>query len=373
MRSLILADRSIARRERAMLSRLEVGLADEGVRVVHAVPRLAMEEGTVGLYSTAVGYDDGGLAIGRRGRARRLLRAIHAVEQEGVDPDFDVVHAFGVGCWPFAMELARQTGAGVLLELWRSSAIAQAAGMTGKSLSAVPVRYVVSESSVGSALRKRAATASVVSAPWGVHAPATHRSVFDAQRPLAVAVLADAGDAKATGAALSGLLEATKALGVEVLLFLGTEDGIPAREAAIWSVARKLGVLDRLSMVPEMEARREPVVQMDMLVLPEASGRQRTLALEAMANGMLVVALADPFVESLTQGVTARLVPTAAPHDWAGAFAALLNDRGAAEAQVRAAHAWVREHRSASSQVAGVIKAYEQLIPLRPTAEAAAR
>ncbi len=38
MRILIIADESFASRERAMLSRLEVGLADEGVRVVHVIP-----------------------------------------------------------------------------------------------------------------------------------------------------------------------------------------------------------------------------------------------------------------------------------------------------------------------------------------------
>ena len=38
MRVLILADGLFATRERALLSRLEVGLADEGVRVVQATP-----------------------------------------------------------------------------------------------------------------------------------------------------------------------------------------------------------------------------------------------------------------------------------------------------------------------------------------------
>ena len=38
MRALILADRSFAARERDMLTRVQVGLIDEGVRVVEAIP-----------------------------------------------------------------------------------------------------------------------------------------------------------------------------------------------------------------------------------------------------------------------------------------------------------------------------------------------
>jgi hypothetical protein len=366
MHVLILADRSMALRERAMLMRLEVGLADEGVRVVHGVPRAPGDAQPQGLYSTAVAYDDSALAVGRTRRVRRFLHAVERAEQDAVggEPGFDIVHAFGVGCWPFALEIARQTGAGVLLELWRSSAIAQAAVLASRQ-HPTDMRFAVSESPIAAELRKRAGAAVVVRAPWGVHASSAPRPAFAGTRPLAAALLADAGDARATRAALAGLAEATSAAGVEFLLFLGTEDGAPAREAAVWSAARKLGILDRLSMVPEMEARREPVLQMDMLLLPEPTGRERTLALEAMGSGMIVVAVADPFIESLADGVTARLIAQQTPEAWRAGLTGLLSDRAAAADLGRSAHAWVRDHRAASSQVADVLRAYAQFEPRR--------
>lgn len=358
-----------------MLMRLEVGLADEGVRVVHGVPRQALEDQATGLYSTAVGYDDGRLAIGRSRRVGRFLRAVQRAQQEagGGDDGVDVVHAFGVGCWSFALEVSRQTGAGLLLELWRSSAIAQAAALASRTSHPTLLRFAVSEPAISSALRKRSPNAMVVSAPWGVHSAASPRPVYSGGRPLAVAMLADAGDVRAASAALSGLAEATKLAGVDFLIFLGTEDGSPAREAAVWGAARKLNLLDRLSMVPEMEARREPVLQMDALLLPEASGRERSLVLEAMGNGMLVIAAADPFVESLAEGKTARLITQSTAEAWRVGLSQLLTDSGAAAALGRSAHAWVREHRTASEQVAHVLRAYAQFEPVRPTSGAGAR
>ena len=60
LRVLMMADRSFARREHAMLRRLEVGLIDEGVRVLRATPAGSPEEPTTGLAGT-VSYDDRGL------------------------------------------------------------------------------------------------------------------------------------------------------------------------------------------------------------------------------------------------------------------------------------------------------------------------
>jgi hypothetical protein len=110
MRILIIADDSFASRERAMLRRLEVGLADEGVRVVHAVPRSALRWHGAELSAQTVPYESRGMAISRPWRVRRLVETTRTLHN-GDNPAFDLVHAFGHECWAFAAEVARQAGA----------------------------------------------------------------------------------------------------------------------------------------------------------------------------------------------------------------------------------------------------------------------
>lgn len=375
MRVVILADRSFATREQAMLARLEVGLADEGVHVVHAVPMGALEQGEApasGLYSTRVGYADAGLSLTRRVRVRALAQAIREATPEHLEPGVDAVHVFGTEAWSIGAELAEQTGAALLLELWRSSAIGEASalapvrigpGRAGGGEGRAPV-FLVSEPGVEAGLRKRSARASVRMAPWGVHPAGVLRPAFDASRPLAVAVLADTGDPVAAGAVLSGLIEACKgdAAGTaraDALVFLGTEDRAAGRKSAIWHAAKKLNVLDRLTLLDDMEARREPILQMDLLIIAEASGRQRTLALEAMATGIPVLAVADPYVDSLIDGVTARVVATPTASAWATLLRSLIDDRPGRERLAASAHRHIAERRTAAAQVAAVLAAYQ--------------
>src|SRR5262245_54203201 len=116
MRILIIADESFAARERAMLSRLEVGLADESVRVIHAVPRRAAHWYHGEVYSQAVTYQDRGLAISRGWRAQQIVHELEGLV-DGEATAVNVVHAFGLGCWPIAVELARLLGAGLAIEV----------------------------------------------------------------------------------------------------------------------------------------------------------------------------------------------------------------------------------------------------------------
>lgn len=376
MRVVIMADRSFATREQAMLARLEVGLADEGVHVVHAVPAAALERGdgpTTGLYSTRVGYADTGFGVTRRSRVRALAGAIREATPEHLEPGVDAVHVFGTDAWATGAELARQTGAALLLELWRSSAIGEASALATQRL--VPGRvgavrvpmFLVSEPGVEAGLRKRSARALVRSAPWGVHPAGAVRPAFDASRPLAVAVLADTGDPAAAGAVLSGLIEACRGdvpgtVRAEPLVFLGTEDQAAGRKSAIWHAAKKLNMLDRLTLLDDMEARREPILQMDLLIIAEPSGRQRTLALEAMATGIPVLAVTDPYVDSLVDRVTARLVPTPTASSWATLLRELIDDRPGRERLAASAHEFIVARRTAAAQVAAVLAAYQAAI-----------
>jgi hypothetical protein len=373
MRTLILADRSFAVRERAMLSRLEIGLADEGVRVVHAVPRSMVGSEGVGLYSSVVGYAEAGRFETRWSLRRRAADLVRAVEDvTGGSAALDVVHVFGGPAWRLGVEVARRTGAAPVLELWRPALLGLAAAVGATPGTGRPPTFIVSEPALAGALRSRVPGARTAEAPWGVHTPPELPPRGRPDHPLAVALLSDTGDARALTPALAGLMEATKG-GPEILIFAAVEDATKSREAALWSAARRLGVLDRLSMTPQLEARREPVLQMDMLLMPEAHGRERTLVLEAMSSAMLVVAAADPFMGSLVDGVTATLVRSPTTAAWAEAVAGVLKNPARADALVTSAHAWVHANRPASGQVAGVLKVYDALAADAPAAIAPTR
>ncbi len=374
MHALIIADSSFASRERAMLSRLEVGLADEGVRATHAVPASmpspvggSNSSDSIGIQSTVVTYRDGGLPFTLRTRAAELATAIETRFEEPTP--IDIVHAFGAPCWPLAVELARRTGAGLLLELWRPDLVAPAAGLLtacARPRSGGPVtpEFMVSEGAVATALHALAPRAKVYSAPWGVHAPIHPRPPYAArspeaqQQPLAIAIMCDTGDPRYVGPALAGIVEA--AARTDFLLFAAIDEATHAREAVLWGAARKLNLLDRFSLDPDMESRREPILDMDVLILPEPGGRQRTLTLEAMGAGMLVLATADPNQSSLVDGTTARLVPPFNAAAWAEAIRSNVLNSAAATDLSRAAHEYVRSNRTASTHVADVLRAYEQ-------------
>lgn len=371
MHALIIADISFATRERAMLSRLEVGLADEGVRVTHAMPASLSATGTfnpseaIGIQSTVVTYQDRGLPFTHRRRAAMLANTI--AERFDEPTPIDIVHAFGAGSWAIAVDLARRAGAGLLLELWRPGLLTPAsvlfAAATRTSQPVTP-EFIVSESALATALRATLPRAKVYSAPWGVHAPPHPRGHRPPGQPLAVAMLCDTGDPRSCSAALAGLVQA--ASGTEMLIFAAIDESTPAREAALWSAARKLNLMDRFSLVPDMESRREPILDMDILLLPEATGRQRTLTLEAMGAGMTVIAMADDTMDTLADGTTARLVRSPTTAAWAQAIAATALHPQAASELARSAHEHIRSNRIGNAHVADVLRAYQQVA--RPTA-----
>ncbi len=377
MHSLIIADISFATRERAMLSRLEVGLADEGVRVTHAMPASLIATGTfnvsesIGIQSTVVTYQDRGLPFTHRRRSGDLARAIEDRFDEPIP--IDIVHAFGAFSWPIAVDLARRSGAGLLLELWRPGLITPAAALFATATrTAQPItpEFIVSESALATAIRAALPRAKVYSAPWGVHAPLSPRGPRPPGQPLAVAMLCDTGDPRSCSAALAGLVQAAGGGGggTEMLIFAAIDETTPAREAALWAAARKLNLTDRFTIVPDMESRREPILEMDLLLLPEATGRQRTLTLEAMGAGLTVIAMADDTMESLADGTTARLVRSPTPAAWAQAIAATALNPPAAADLTRSAHEHIRSNRVGSAQVADVLRAYQQVA--RPVASA---
>lgn len=353
MRVVLLLDRAFARRERSMLSRLEVGLADEGVRVLHATPRIIAGTESVGLYSKIVGYDPPRFPVSLRTAVRGLVHDLHAAIGDEESEKIDVVHCFSPETWKMGAELASSVNAGLVLEVWSVAAAGRAADAAAGLLHPT---LLVGDGGLMRAVNKKAPRATSLLTPWGVHGEPVERT-RDESAAVGIAMLLDGASPAWTHAAVEGFARAARR-DARLIAFMNSER---ATSHTVWKLVRKLGVADRVSLIPDAEARREPIFHLDVLAIAEPSGRLRSITLDAMARGLVVVSAMDPDLSICIPDVTARLVSKPDAGEWEES---LLNAASAsAAAPLRAsAQQWVATNRSASGHVASVIRAYDAVL-----------
>jgi glycosyltransferase involved in cell wall biosynthesis len=368
LRVVIVADATAAARERELLQRLQIGLADEGVRVASALPRAVVEGPSASplpssdLFARAIVYDSGGFPWARARRVDALAASLSILEGDPARP-VDAVHAVGEGSWSTAFDLAQRTGAGLVVSIWSPAMARRIARhrVPGGDGTLAPV-LLVPDAALERALRSELEDAALRPAgirvvPWGVHSHSAPRDLLRPGRIVSIVMAGGGRDARAYEAALDGVSRLA-GRSEDLMVFADAE---MAERAGLARVARRLSMADRFTLVPEVEARRELVLSADLLMLPEALGEHRSLVLDAMACGTVVVALADPLVSSLIDGRTARLVPKPEPEMWAEAVSSLLDRRDRAAALADSARDYVRQNHRASAQVAAVLDAYEWL------------
>ncbi|MBL8764043.1 MAG: glycosyltransferase [Phycisphaerae bacterium] len=403
MRVLMLSDRSYATRERSMLFRLEVGLADEGVRVVHAVPRgcasagdgslsdggggkaFAGEEdgssgpagaGTSVLYAIEIEHDSTGWPLLRGAAAETLLESIaRAVELGGPGPSqplVDVVHVFArdPATLVFAAEVARRAGSPALLEIGEPDLIETGARLAyrarhgepeagGVVLLAAdePMRAAIER--VGRSRRWEGSESPLARlVPWGVHATSgvfRERSGQEAGGPDTLALVGLEGNEEELRSVLAGAARLT-AGGRELLLFMDSDE---TSASGAWAMCRRLGLVERVTLVGGLECRRDLLLRAGVLAHPVARGRHRSVTLDAMASGMPVVARRDPMIEWLDDpGLVLHVAEPGGENDWARALdAAMRPDRGAGE-RIERAFRYVSSRRQAHAHVRAVLDAY---------------
>lgn len=371
LRVVIVADAGAATRERELLQRLQIGLADEGVRVASALPRSVVEGPGAALlpsselFARAIVYDFGGLPWGRGRRVAALASSLSVLGGDAARP-VDAVHAVGEGSWATAFELAHRTGAGLVVSVWSPAMarkVSRQRGLGGDAGRApIAPMLLVPDAALERVLRSELDDAALRPAgirvvPWGVHSHAAGRDLLRPGRIISMVMAGGGTDAAAYEAALGGVARLA-GRSEDLMVFADAE---MAERAGLARAARRLAMADRFTLVPEVEARRELVLSADLLIIPEALGEHRSLALDAMACGTVVLALADPLVSYLIDGRTARLVPKPDPELWAEALSALLDRRDRAAALADTARDYVRQHHRASAQVAAVLDAYEWL------------
>ncbi len=356
MRVLILVDESFAARERSLISRLEIGLADDGVRVIHGVPRRAAHWYHGGLFSHTLTYEDQGLSLSRPWRTRQFLESLrHALSDD--DKPIDLVHVFGTTAWPFAVEIVHQTGAALAIEVSSAAAAAEAVRLRAGFGASAPV-FFVPDPTLERSIRGDEVGIQVRVTPWGVHCPAGKLDILKPDRGVSVFMAGSGDDPGAWTAALEALAAASKET-PDLMVFVDSE---AAHRAGIWTHISRLGLRERLTLAPDLEARRELTLEGDVLLLPESRGVHRSLILDAMAAGMLIVAAADPYVSVLAEGRTAWLVERNSPELWSTVLRRAFQDRAASRSLASAAREHVRQFCRASSHIAAVMGSYEWML-----------
>lgn len=357
MRAVVVVDRAFGRAESVMLARLQIGLADEGYRVVHAAPVATLSPEQSGVYSTSVGYVDTGLPFTLKSRVATLVETLKALaEKQGDRGPVNIVHACGRRSWPIGLELAKQTGAAVVLEVDRAQLLGTASALVpgpgAETAGPVPM-FSIPDELLRTELLRRSPRARTSLTRWGVHVPPGRHPATGAP---SFVLLAERGDSRSAAAALEALASIARDA-PELMVFVDVEDG---KTAALWRAARRLGMLGRLSMVPELEARRDPALQMDALILPDALGVNHTFVLDAMAAGMSVLAAPDPLIETLIDGRTASLVTSPSKTAWEKAIRDTVLQPVRWSQLGASSREWVRSSRTVSAHIGAVLECYSQ-------------
>jgi len=363
MRVLILADRSFAARERDLLTRVQVGLIDEGIRVVEALPAEVADPDANPLIPT-IPYSDRVALLASRARTRRLIRSLQAI-----DPPLapaatpfalvDVIHVFGETAWPLALAVAEITGAALAIECASGQAL-RSVGAFEKSCASLETPVVGAWFAANDPLARALESAHprwpIAQAAWGTHERDRPFGARPPGTPLSISIIAS-GDDPASILGLLAALAGCAHLPADAMMFL---DAIAfERHPNLWRKARDLNLLDRLSLIDCMEARRDLVLQTDVLAIPEASGQSRSIILDAMISRLAILARSDPLIEATAVPDVAILAPVGTVDAWSDALTRLLANPEYRITLGAAARTYVLTHRPVHKQVEAILRAYQ--------------
>lgn len=366
---LFISDGSFGRRENEMLRRLEIGLLDEGVRVLHAVPQSIAADLGDDLTEHII-FPDAGPRLMRPFRIRRLVDELAA--SLPASTDVDIVHAWGGRCWTAARELAIASGATLAVEVWsgRSLDRAQTFEVETSRVAKSGLRgfWSVPSQAMLRALRKSHPTWPVHLCQWGTLPPDAHRKPRDPSRPITIGVIATGVGRRQVSIMLEGL---AKSIGdrTDVLIFL--DEAPVSRNASIWRLIRSLNLGNRLSVISDLESRRAPTRELDVLAIPESLGEHRTIILDAMASRCTVIAQADPLCDYLIDNETAIVITDPTASRWQAVFDKVLTDADFRDNLGHSAARYVARERAAHAHVESLLAAYRAVaardaIPFAP-------
>ena len=141
----------------------------------------------------------------------------------------------------------------------------------------------------------------------------------------------------------------------------GGEQRAGIKHRIVWGAAKRADLLDRISIISEMESRRDLVLDADVLLQPESRGEIRSVTLDALANSMVVVALGDAVSDALTCDSTIVLDKGSAS-EWRESIQVALRQVQTLPDAGAPGRDFIRTKRSAARHINSMMDAYASLL-----------
>jgi len=328
---------------------LTIGLLDEGVRAAQVVPdQLPLDDSNV--FGERFTWKE---SRWRFIEHRRLRLLAPSLEKTGVD----LLHAFDGDLWEPTLDLGDELNIPVLLEL---SDVEELPLIDDLLYVETPMRVIIAASTqpLAEAARKRVQNHVTVEY---IHpgAPTINKEHVGSADPNALCiVITGPGRAGPEYDALFAAMQSVIQVHEQLQFFLSTRG---KHEHELWQAAQRFGLLANLSMVPRRLGHDELLLGADALIQPHAIGRSRSLPLHAMAHGVPVLAMQDPWVDYLVDDQTAWLVDRSSTSAWDEQLNRLIERKSEAAALGQRAKQFVATHHKLSDHVRGTLDAYQQL------------
>lgn len=355
MRVLILADAQFATHERALIERVMVGLAVEGVEAQLVLPKDRGLVGyRVGVLGEPVYYADRGLVFTQKIRATQIARQVtnNAQDPTGV---VDIVHVMGGGAWSMGRELARVLGAGLALEIWRAGLSGQASGLHLEETD--HAMFLVPERGFEPQLRQALPDAMIRCVPWGAQVPDEPVPVFRDEKLISIVLMSTGRQPEQSLAAFEGIADAI-AQREDVMIFANFE---VVERAGLWARVKQHKLETRFTVIDRSEDRRDLLLRCDLLVYPDTLHEERTLLLDSMGAGMVIIAGDDELIAPLHDGSGAMIVERSTREVWAAQVRSVIESPEQARISAERARAYVRKHRRSGLHIESLNDAYEAL------------
>lgn len=339
--------------EHFMLNRLAIGLMSEGLRVTRIVPEsLAWEHVRLGEKRIALTpcfeVDMKVLPWMRKSRTSQL-----ASEMEKSPPD--AIYVIGEPCWRVGHELSEALEKPLLLDVWNAR---MARRVPKGHLARHVAAYVTPTREMNRLLGQTVDPGLICTVPMGIALPTTSRKILsNPKQSISMAIVGGGRDVPAYRAMLGGIRRISKNL-PQLQVFLELRG---PNQHEIWRYARKLKLLDCISTITEASPYRRLLTQCDMMLLPERFGELYTIMLEAMANGMVIVANQDPMLEMLHDEENAYLVDAEHTDHWSQALLKAIRNPESARELGKKACLFASEHHSTNVQVESLITLLERV------------
>jgi len=335
--------------ELATLRCLTVGLIDENVRVSQLVPD-GMASAESNPFGDLLTWRDSSWYYPRR---RRLLRHAASLAETGVE----VVHALDGRLWDGALRLADRLDAVAVLSAGSAMDVDLGRSLLGRGISC---RAAVAAGTTPLADQLRSVVDPSIPVEVvrnGVHLPSDSAS-SEKSYDVVCGLISGVGRMDADYDALFEAIRRFIAEQPESQFFL---DALCDDQHPIWQAVQRFGLLANMSVVPRQLGRRELLKAANVLIHPQSLHRCRGMTLQAMANGIPVLAREDPWLDYLVHDRTAWLLDTPSPASWHALLRRVAEQPEACRALARSAGAWVREHHPAPLQIGRVLDLYRRL------------